>query len=181
MLHTELGSPWKRHGKMNQVQTRACALCQLTTPPLWKVQAGSVRCTAYSCYSMQLTGRVWWRNHHRPLGSMLKICRWLSDLCDNFDPTTSCVTHQPHDASRCRRVVLKFLYTKNHIFSGTERGHVSAFSYMERQTNNSGLMAKLYMERQTKSRERPCLGTKDKETKMHITQKLLVGFLPNSH
>jgi len=27
----------------------------------------------------------------------------------------------------------------------------------------------------------PCLGTKDKETKMHITQKLLVGFLPNLH
>jgi len=32
-------------------------------------------------------------------------------------------------------------------------GHVSAFSYMEGQTNNSGLMAKLYMERQAKSRE----------------------------
>ena len=42
-------------------------------------------------------------------------------------------------------------------------------------------MAKLYLERQAKSRERACLGTKDKETKMHITQKLLVGFLPNLH
>jgi len=52
---------------------------------------------------------------------------------------------------------------------------------MEGQTNNSGLMAKLYMERQAKSREKPCLGTKDKETKMHITQKFLVGFLPNLH
>jgi len=52
---------------------------------------------------------------------------------------------------------------------------------MERQTNNSGLMANLYMERQAKSRERLCLGTKDKETKMHITQKLFVGFLPNLH
>ena len=40
-------------------------------------------------------------------------------------------------------------------------------------------MAKLHMERQAKSRE--SLGTKDKETKMHITQKLLVGFLPNLH
>jgi len=40
-------------------------------------------------------------------------------------------------------------------------------------------MAKLYMERQAKSRE--SLGTKDKETKMHLTQKLLVGFLPNLH
>jgi len=46
----------------------------------------------------------------------------------------------------------------------TPWGHVSAFSYMERQTNNSGLMAKLYMERQAKFRERTCLGTKDKET-----------------
>ena len=59
--------------------------------------------------------------------------------------------------------------------------NVSAFAYMEKQTNNSGLMAKLYMERQAKSRKRPCLGTKDKETKMHVTQKLFVGFLPNVH
>ena len=42
-------------------------------------------------------------------------------------------------------------------------------------------MAKLYMERQAKSREKPGLGTKNKETKMHITQNLLVGFLPNLH
>ena len=42
-------------------------------------------------------------------------------------------------------------------------------------------MAKLYMERQAKSREKPCLGTKDKETKMHIAQKLLIGFHPNLH
>jgi len=39
-------------------------------------------------------------------------------------------------------------------------------------------MAKMYMERQAKSREKPCLGTKDKEAKMHITQKLFLGFLP---
>ena len=32
--------------------------------------------------------------------------------------------------------------------------NVSAFSYMERQTNISGLMAKLYMKRQAKSREK---------------------------
>jgi len=50
---------------------------------------------------------------------------------------------------------------------------------MQGQTNNSGFMTKLYMERQEKSRERPRLGTKDKETKMYITQKLLVEFLPN--
>jgi len=61
------------------------------------------------------------------------------------------------------------------------RGHVSAFSYMERQTNNSGPMAKLHMERQAKSTERPCLWIKDKDTKLHITQKLLVGFHPNLH
>ena len=60
-------------------------------------------------------------------------------------------------------------------------GHVSAFSYMERQTNNSGLVSKMDMERQAKSRKRPCLGTQDKQIKMHITQKLLVGFLPNLH
>jgi len=52
---------------------------------------------------------------------------------------------------------------------------------MERQTNNSGLVSKMYMERQAKSREKSCLGTKDKITKMHITQKLFVGFLPNLH
>jgi len=42
-------------------------------------------------------------------------------------------------------------------------------------------MEKMYMERQAKSREKPCLGTKDKEIKMHITQKLFVRFLPNLH
>jgi len=50
---------------------------------------------------------------------------------------------------------------------------------MERQTNNSGRMAKQYMKRQAKSRERPCLGIKDRETKLHITQKFLVGFHPS--
>ena len=44
------------------------------------------------------------------------------------------------------------------------RGHVSAFSYMVRQTNNSGLVAILYMVRQAKSRKLPCLGTQDKQT-----------------
>jgi len=52
---------------------------------------------------------------------------------------------------------------------------------MERQTNNSGLVSKIDMERQVKSRKKPCLGTKDKKTKMHFTQKLFVGFLPNLH
>ena len=64
------------------------------------------------------------------------------------------------------------------------RDNVSAFSYMERQTNNSGLVlyySKLYMKRQAKSRERPCLRIKDRETKLHITQKLLVGFHSNLH
>jgi len=42
-------------------------------------------------------------------------------------------------------------------------------------------MAKLYMKRQVKSREKSCLGIKDQETKNHITQKLFVGFLPNLH
>ena len=37
------------------------------------------------------------------------------------------------------------------------------------------------IERQAKSREKPCLGTQDKETKIHITQNLFVGFLPNLH
>ena len=42
------------------------------------------------------------------------------------------------------------------------RGHVSAFSYMVRQTNNSGLLAILYMVRQAKSGKLLCLGTQDK-------------------
>jgi len=50
---------------------------------------------------------------------------------------------------------------------------------METQTNNSGLVSQIYMERQAKSREKPCLGTKDRKSKMHITQKLTIGFLPN--
>jgi len=37
------------------------------------------------------------------------------------------------------------------------------------------------MERQAKSRKKLCLGTKDKKTKMNITQKLFVEFLPNLH
>jgi len=52
---------------------------------------------------------------------------------------------------------------------------------MERQTNNSRLVSKMDMERQAKSRKKLCLGTKDKKTKIHSTQKLLVGFLPNLH
>ena len=42
-------------------------------------------------------------------------------------------------------------------------------------------MAKLYMKRQAKSMERPCLWIRDRETKLHITQKLLVGFHSNLH
>ena len=42
-------------------------------------------------------------------------------------------------------------------------------------------MAKLYMKRQAKPRKRPCLWIKDRKTKLHITQKLLVGFHPNLH
>jgi len=60
-------------------------------------------------------------------------------------------------------------------------GHVSAFSYMERQTNSSGLMAKLYMKRQAKSMERPCLCIRDRETNLHIAQKPLVRFHSNLH
>jgi len=37
------------------------------------------------------------------------------------------------------------------------------------------------MERQAKSRKNLCLQIQDKKTKMHITQKLFVGFLPNLH
>jgi len=52
---------------------------------------------------------------------------------------------------------------------------------MERQANNSRPLVKLYMKRQAKTRITPCLGIKDKETKSHITEKLLVGFHPNLH
>jgi len=62
-----------------------------------------------------------------------------------------------------------------------DRDNVSAFSHMERQTKNSWLVSKMDMARQVKSRKKPCLGTKDKKTKMNITQKLFVGFLPNLH
>jgi len=34
--------------------------------------------------------------------------------------------------------------------AAARRGHVSAFLYMERQTNNSGLVSNMYMERQAK-------------------------------
>jgi hypothetical protein len=52
---------------------------------------------------------------------------------------------------------------------------------MVRQTNNSGLLAILYMVRQAKSGILPCLGTQDRQSKMHISQKIIVGFLPNLH
>jgi len=52
---------------------------------------------------------------------------------------------------------------------------------MERQTNKSGLVSKVYMERQAKSGKKLCLGIQDKETKTHIKQKLFIGFLPNLH
>jgi len=52
---------------------------------------------------------------------------------------------------------------------------------MERQTNNLSLVSKMDMERQAKSRKKPCLGTNDKQIKMHITQKLFVGMFPNLH
>ena len=38
------------------------------------------------------------------------------------------------------------------VMESQQRGHVSAFLYMERQTNNSGLVSNMYMERQAKSR-----------------------------
>jgi len=60
-------------------------------------------------------------------------------------------------------------------------GHVSAFSYVERQANNSGPVSKQCMERQAKSRETACLSIKDKETRLYITQKLVLGFHPNLH
>jgi len=52
---------------------------------------------------------------------------------------------------------------------------------MVRQANNSGLVAISYMVRQAKSRKLPCLGTQDRQSKMHISQKVFVGFLPNLH
>jgi len=50
---------------------------------------------------------------------------------------------------------------------------------MERQTNHSGLVSILYMERQAKSRKKLCLETKDKQIVSKIEQKLESGFLPN--
>ena len=52
---------------------------------------------------------------------------------------------------------------------------------MERQANNSGPVAKRCMERQSKLRKTACLAIQDKESKSHITKKLLVGFHPNLH
>ena len=52
---------------------------------------------------------------------------------------------------------------------------------MVRQTNNSGLLAIWYMVRQAKSGILPCLGTQDRQSKMHISQKVFVGLLPNLH
>jgi len=57
--------------------------------------------------------------------------------------------------------------------------HVSAFSYMERQTNNSGLVSKVYMETQAKSGEKLCLGIQDKEIETRIKQNPMIEFLPN--
>jgi len=37
----------------------------------------------------------------------------------------------------------------------------------------------MYMERQAKSRKKPCLGNKDKQILTHIKQKLTIAFLPN--
>jgi len=50
---------------------------------------------------------------------------------------------------------------------------------LETQKNNSGLVSKMYMERQAKSRKKPCLGNKDNQIVTHIKQKLTIGFLPN--
>jgi len=52
---------------------------------------------------------------------------------------------------------------------------------MERQTNNSGLVSKVYMERQAKSGKNLCLGIQDKEIETHIEQKPIIAFLPNLH
>ena len=60
-------------------------------------------------------------------------------------------------------------------------GMSQLFYIYGRQTNSSGLMAKLYMKRQAKSMERPCLCIRDRETKLHIAQKLLVRFRSNLH
>jgi len=50
---------------------------------------------------------------------------------------------------------------------------------MERQTNNSGLVSKVYMETQAKSGEKLCLGIQDKEIETRIKQNPMIEFLPN--
>ena len=65
----------------------------------------------------------------------------------------------------------------NHESVFFPRGHVSGFSYMEGQANNSGPAAKRCMERQAKLRKTACLGIKDKETRLYITQKLGLDFI----
>jgi len=50
---------------------------------------------------------------------------------------------------------------------------------MVRQTNNSGLVSKVYMERQAKSGKKLCLRIQDKKTKIHIKQKPIVEFVQN--
>jgi len=50
---------------------------------------------------------------------------------------------------------------------------------MLRQTNNSGLVSKVYMERQAKSGKKLCLGIQDKEIRMHLKQKHMIGFVQN--
>ena len=54
--------------------------------------------------------------------------------------------------------------SKSDFKNEISRGHVSAFSYMVRQTNNSGFVSISYMVRQAKSRKTLCLGTQDKQT-----------------
>jgi len=58
---------------------------------------------------------------------------------------------------------------------------VLAFSYMERQTNNSGIVSKVYMERQAKSGKKLCLGIQDKETKTHIILLQITKASSRSH
>ena len=69
-----------------------------------------------------------------------------------------------HITILCTHVHETHLYES--MFPGTDKtgGHVSAFSYMVRQANNSGLLAISYMVRQAKSKKLPCLGTQDKQT-----------------
>jgi len=50
---------------------------------------------------------------------------------------------------------------------------------MVRQTKKSGLVSKVYMERQAKSGKKLCLGIQDKEIETHIKQNPTIGFLQN--